>query len=76
MSKAFEKFKESYACDPDAHHLRLGQYFCNLFVKESMPELYYEADDEKAKSLICKWLERHQYTDNLPEPRNRIQLPH
>lgn len=76
MTKAFENLKEMYACDPNAEHLRLGQYFCNLFIKESTPALYYEGDDAKAGALIREWLERHQYTDNLPRPQNRTQLPH
>jgi len=70
-------FKELYAKDPDAQqYLRLGQYFCNLFHKESWPALYYEADDAVAEALIAKWLERHQYIDTLPEPLARKQLPH
>lgn len=77
MSKAFAKLQEMYACDFEApQHLRLGQYFCNLFIRESWPALYYEADDAVASALIFEWLERHQYTDDLPEPQNRIQLPH
>lgn len=76
MTKAFEEFKEMYARAHDAEHLRLGQYFCNLFIRESWPELYYEADDAEANALICEWLERHQYTDALPDPQNRIYLPH
>jgi hypothetical protein len=76
MTNAFDKFTELYKSDPSAPHLRLGQFFCNLYIRESWPELYYEADDSKAAALICDWLERHQYTDSLPKPQNRIQLPH
>jgi hypothetical protein len=77
VTVALAKFKEMYACDPKAQqHLRLGQLFCNLFIDEPWSELYYEADDAVAESLISGWLRDHQYTDTLPEPFDRIQLPH
>lgn len=56
------------------HNLRLGQYFCNTYIKESWPELYYEGDHEKAKAMIAEWLERHQYTEVRPQPILRTPL--
>lgn len=49
---------------------RLGQFFCNYFVKESMPDLYHQQDKEKAKEVIREYLLRHQYFDKAP-PRVR-----
>jgi hypothetical protein len=77
MSVAYQKFVESYKCDAEAQaHLRLGQYFCNTYIKESFPELYYESDDNVAAEIIEKWLADHQYTEELPEPIDRTYLPH
>ncbi|QBQ74789.1 hypothetical protein BcepSauron_409 [Burkholderia phage BcepSauron] len=47
--------------------LRMGQRFCNLYIKGSWPELFY-ADDLKAAPLIYDWLCAHQYYDELPQP--------
>lgn len=60
----------------EADHLRLGQRFCNTFIKESWPELYYEANDAVAKSMIEVWLDRHQYYTELPPAIDRIALAH
>jgi hypothetical protein len=75
--ESLNQFRRMYAEDQEASKwLRLGQYFCNLFHKESWPELYYEADDTVACAMIREWLERHQYIDKLPEPLPCVQLPH
>lgn len=50
----------------DPKGLRLGQHFCNLYIKESFSELYY-AHDDKAKRIIIQWLSKHQYTTELPQ---------
>lgn len=46
--------------------VRLGQYFCNTYIKGSWPELFYEEDEEKAAEIIRTWLVDHQYTDTMP----------
>lgn len=47
--------------------LRLGQRFCNMFIRNSWPELYYERDPHSQISMIWEWLENHQYTEQLPQ---------
>lgn len=49
--------------------LRLGQAFCNDFIRHSWPELYYCEDGYESYSMICDWLETHCYlqTDTMPE---------
>jgi hypothetical protein len=44
---------------------RLGQWFCNKYVKQPWPELYY-ASDERAIPLIAQWLKDHHYDTCLP----------
>lgn len=46
--------------------LRLGQYFCNTYIKGSWPELFYEKNDNKAAEMIRVWLADHSYTDSMP----------
>jgi hypothetical protein len=48
---------------------RLGQAFVNDFFKESWPELFYCASNEKAGRMIFKWLTDIQVWPNLP---NRV----
>lgn len=50
---------------PNPHNLRLGQQFCNMYIKGSWPELFY-ADDVMASSLILQWLSNNQYYYTLP----------
>ena len=47
-------------------HLRLGQYFVNVYVKYSWPELYYERDNNKAIGMITTYLTHYQYENELP----------
>ena len=54
---------------------RLGQFFCNLFIKncDSDPDLiglYYEQDEDKARETIKKWLVNKQYVYQLPQRVN------
>lgn len=44
---------------------RLGQAFCNDFIKHSWPELYY-AEDDTALALIDNWLFDHTYFEEMP----------
>lgn len=45
---------------------RLGQAFCNDFIRESWPALYYCEDSEKSAQMICQWLIQYQYWPNMP----------
>nr|DAH57286.1 MAG TPA: hypothetical protein [Caudoviricetes sp.] len=46
---------------------RLGQAFCNDFIKQPWPELYYEEDVNKAETEIYYWLCDNQYIEQLPQ---------
>lgn len=57
-----------YHCkSSEARHLRLGQWFCNNYLKQPWPELYYQEDEKKAEEMIEKWLDDHQYVRNVPD---------
>jgi regulator of replication initiation timing len=49
---------------------RLGQYFCNTYIKNSYPELYY-ADLRESIRRIREWLDLHCYYTELPQPIKR-----
>lgn len=50
---------------------RLGQAFCNDFLREPYPELYYEVDDKKAEQMIKEWLTLHHYYATMPPKLKR-----
>lgn len=45
----------------------IGKLFCNDFIRQSWPELYYCQDDEKSLALIVDYLVDCQYYPNVPE---------
>lgn len=46
--------------------VRLGQHFCNEFIRESWPELYYEEDYNKSMDLIVDFLVHCHVYPSLP----------
>lgn len=46
--------------------LRLGQRFCNLYIKEPWPSLYYCESVNTAKEMIWEWLCNHSYDESFP----------
>ncbi len=46
---------------------RLGQAFCNDFIKGPWPELFYELDMKKAEAIISKWLFDNHYMKDMPQ---------
>lgn len=46
---------------------RLGQAFVNDFIKKPWPELFYETNPFKCRSMITQYLMDHQYFPNVPE---------
>lgn len=46
---------------------RLGQAFCNDFIKRPWPELFYETDLKKAEVIIGKWLLDNHYVNDIPQ---------
>ncbi len=62
MNSFNELLDDYYA---NAGNIRLGQYFCNQYIKKQWPTLFY-ADFDKACSLITNWLRDNNYIDELP----------
>lgn len=63
-SKAFVEFINDHY--KNTQGLRLGQRFYNLYIARGpWPELYY-GDDKSTCHIIRKWLDDHQYFDELP----------
>lgn len=45
---------------------RLGQYFCNMYIKGQWPELFYGEDRQKNLIMIEKWLKDNCYQNDMP----------
>lgn len=45
--------------------IRLGQYFCNLFIKSQWSVLFYEDDDKVSERIIYKYMLDNQWTGSL-----------
>lgn len=45
---------------------RLGQHFCNLYIKGQWPELFYGEDRQKNLIMIEKWLKDNCYKNDMP----------
>lgn len=45
---------------------RLGQAFCNDFIRHSWTELYYCTDLCKSQRMIENWLHQHHYYTDMP----------
>ena len=63
----FEQFVRSWELR-ESKTQRLGQFFCNTYVKGTMPELFYEVDERAAKRKIIAYLKQYQYWPNMPHP--------
>ena len=46
--------------------IRLGQYFCNKYVKGQWPELFYCEDEDKCIDIVTQYLYDTCHTDKLP----------
>ena len=46
--------------------IRLGQYFCNKYVKGQWSELFYCEDEDKCIDMVTQYLEDTCHTDKLP----------
>ena len=62
--KALDHFVKIHKSMNDGQ--RLGQRFCNMFIKGAWPDLYYEENDAVAREMIRTWLSNHHYHDELP----------
>lgn len=50
---------------------RLGQAFCNDYIRSSWPELFYCEDEGKCVKMITQWLNDCQYYGDLPAKARR-----
>lgn len=69
MIKIEKKYNALKRQQPSA---RLGQMFCNLYVKHfdnTTSSLFNQPDDTKAKNQINQWLLDNGYADTLPDER-------
>ena len=51
----------------EGHEERLGQFFCNRFIRGPWGFLYHMEDHGLARQIIAGWLRDHQYYEILPE---------
>lgn len=68
---AWWQFIMDYDRLPASSGVRMGQHFCNTYIEQPWPELYYETNPWKAMDMIVEWLQDNQYYDKLPEKVNR-----
>ena len=66
-NKALEEYIERHARKKD--HIRLGQRFCNDFIKGNWPELFYCEDDDAAECMIKKYMFDLCYFTTMPTQR-------
>lgn len=67
VHKEYEKWKSSVKSG------RLGQNFCNDFIRGECSELFYEANEEKADMMIKEWLTKHHYYATMPPKLKRTK---
>lgn len=70
MTKSFGEFCRIHFQQKD-QSVRLGQRFCNFYIKGQWPELFYEENEQKAAKMIQKWLADNCYFDSLPKKIKR-----
>jgi len=47
--------------------IRLGQYFCNKYIRSNWPQLFYCQDDTRSIEMITQWLVDNCYENSLPD---------
>lgn len=68
MKKTYSFARIRADWEGDKHDLRFGQYFCNKYISQPWPTLFY-ADYDFAVMLIKNWLVDNQYEWELPPLR-------
>lgn len=63
---ALSQFVNNHNKNPECQ--RLGQHFCNVYIKGQWSELFYCEDPARSRDMINQWLVDHQYEDQLPQP--------
>lgn len=60
-----------YQRDNEASYCRVGQFFCNKYIKGVWTELYYEENDRFSATLIAGYMEKHCYSSLKEIPVNK-----
>lgn len=64
MNKALSAYIEEHNAANDG--IRLGQRFCNDFVRYSWPALFYSENQQRSIAIIESWLADLCYMETLP----------
>ena len=65
--KTIEKLLQEYHARHSNLKQRMGQWFCNNYIDEPWPELYYEEDIVMAIRKIDTWLTVNGYERKMPK---------
>lgn len=71
MSRSLDRIIAKHKHLYPNNEIRLGQYFCNEYVKDSWPNLFYEEDDKSSQALIQLWLNSNRYANVMPQTIKR-----
>ena len=63
-NQAFERYLKQHREANDG--IRLGQRFCNDFIKGPWPKLFYAEQEYDCVGIILGWLESHHYFNEMP----------
>ena len=55
------------------HGERLGQFFCNNYIRGPWNYLYYQENDDISKLMMVQYLERYHYYNEPPVPLNDLK---
>lgn len=68
MSGAITQFIKLHKRNAESDKQRLGQRFCNMYLKDpkAIPGLFNEENEAKATASIRKWLAANHYENELP----------
>lgn len=67
LSKACAKILRDFEIEQKkVPSYRLGQHFCNKYIKGQWPELFYCEDRQKGLIMIEKWLKDNCYQNDMP----------
>lgn len=71
--KTIEKILlEYYSKESHVKHLRFGQWFCNHYIAEPWPELFYQTDIAKAIATINMWCIDNGCVNKMPKKTQEI----
>jgi len=66
--RTIEKLLQEYhSRESYVKHLRFGQFFCNFYIVDEWPELYFEEDIVKAIEKVNIWCMDNGYVHKMPK---------